>query len=66
MIIAPEGDNPYYVAVNIPSHVKVSYQKPEVPIPKACQHGIGQHRRAFRTNYRDILLLVEDQSAAQL
>ena len=42
------------------------YQKPEVPIPRACQHSIGQHRRAFRTNYRDILLLVEDQSSVQL
>ena len=66
VILPPEGNSPYYVAVNIPSRVKVSYQQPEIPIPKACQHGIGQHRRAFRTNYRDILLLVEDQSAAQL
>ena len=35
VILAPEGNNPYYVAVNIPSRVKVSYQKPEVPIPSA-------------------------------
>ena len=66
VIIGPEEGSPYYVAINIPSRIKVSYQKPEVPIPRACQSGIGQHRRMFRTNYRDILLLVEDQSAAQL
>ena len=66
VIISPEEDNPYFIAINLPSRIKVSYRRPEVPIPRACQPGIGQHRRMFRTNYRDILLLVEDHSAAPL
>ena len=44
IILAPEGDdNPYFVAVNVPSRIKVSYTKPEVPLLRECQHSIGQH-----------------------
>ena len=66
LIFPPVGNAPFYVAVNIPSRVKVNYQQPEIPIPKACQFDIGQHRRAFNTNYKDILLLVEDNTASHL
>ena len=66
LIFPPVGDAPFYTAVNIPSRVKVNYQQPEVPIPKSCQFDIGQHRRTFRTNYKDILLLVEDNTASHL
>ena len=67
IIMSPEVDSdPYFVAVNIPSRIKVSYTKPEVPVPRKCYHSVGQHRRAFSTNYRDILLLVEDEASVNL
>ena len=67
IILSPEKDSdPYFVAVNIPSRIKVSYTKPEVPVPRECHHSIGQHRRAYATNYRDILLLVEDKASVNL
>ena len=66
LIFPPVGDTPFFTAVNIPSRVKINYQQPEVPIPKSCLFDIGQHRRTYRTNYKDILLLVEDNSASHL
>ena len=67
IIMSPEGDSdPSFVAVNIPRKIKVSYTKHEVPAPRECHHSVGQHRRAYATNYRDILLLVEDETSVNL
>ena len=66
LIFPPVGEAPFYTAVNIPSRVKVNYKQPEIPIPKACLFEIGQHRRAYKTNYHDIYLLVEDNTASHL
>ena len=67
IILEPETeDDEYLTAVNIPSRLKVSYLRTDVPIPKECYASIGQHRRVYPTNYQDILLLVEDETSGSL
>ena len=67
IILSPEEDtDPYFTAVNIPSRIKISYLKAEVPVPRECYSSIGRHRRIYATNYRDILLLVEDEASVHL
>ena len=67
IILSPEEDtDPYFTAVNIPSRIKISYLRAEVPVPWECYNSIGRHRRAYATNYRDIILLVEDEASINL
>ena len=67
IILSPEEDtDPYFTAVNIPSRKKISYLRPEVPLPRECYNSIGRHRRAYAMNYSDILLLLEDEASINL